>query len=79
MKTCPVTQTPAAEFTPEGPFTASPMFKGARKGFVFKTGDRGLGYYVDAQEAGGTGELAGSIPSHRHDSNMFQMQYKSRI
>ena len=29
-------------------FSAASAFYGSRKGYVFKTGDQGLGYYLDA-------------------------------
>jgi len=35
----------------EGEFVATAAFGGPRLGYVFKKGDRGLGYYADAKEA----------------------------
>jgi len=33
-------------------FEAASSFQGARPGFVFKSGDAGLGYYPDARQSG---------------------------
>uniref|UniRef100_A0A7S1S563 Uncharacterized protein n=1 Tax=Alexandrium catenella TaxID=2925 RepID=A0A7S1S563_ALECA len=36
----------------QAPFVAAQAFKGAKPGYVFKLGDRGVGYYLDAGARG---------------------------
>merc|ERR1719487_1396363 len=49
---------PAPPTVPEAPFIEAPAFSGARPGYVFKKGARGLGYYKDGPLAASFGVTA---------------------
>jgi len=53
-------QLPGAAAAPD--FVASAAFSGARPGYIFKTGGRGLGYYADGERAP---DAVGGKGSHR--------------
>ena len=52
------------------PFVPAPAFDGARVGYVFKQGDRGLGFYLDSASASAPWEDSKNIPSFGLGDNL---------
>ena len=70
----PVKEPPKVEKKPEKPnFMISSQWDGERDGYVFKSGDKGLGYYRDRPTVSlGTNEVGPYSPNESPEQTVFR-------